>query len=204
MSLETIKKYCEPKSILDIGCNTGQFYRDIKQIFPDAYYYLIDGNDKCEEAIKNLSVDYSIALLSDSIKDIDFYTRISEPTCTGNSIYRENTLFYDDDQIFIEKKTTTTLNYLLADKIFDLIKLDVQGSEIDIMNGAIEIIKQASGIILEVSLVEYNQGAPLKSTVVEFMNNLNFKQTEIIGYINHPITHELIQEDILFINKKLL
>lgn len=204
MLLKKITKYFEPKSILDIGCNTGQFYKDIKQIFPDAYYYLIDGNDKCEEAIKSLNVDYSIALLSDSVKDIDFYTRISEPTCTGNSIYRENTIFYDDDQIFIEKKITTTLNYLLAGKVFDLIKIDVQGSEMDIINGAIEIIKQASGIILEVSLVEYNQGAPLKKAVVEFMDSLNFEQTEIIGYINHPITHEPIQEDILFINKELL
>jgi FkbM family methyltransferase len=202
-SLEIIKQYLEPKSILDIGCNTGQFYREIKQIFPDAYYYLIDGNDQCEEAIKDLNVDYSIALLSDSIKSVDFYIRKSEPTCTGNSIYRENTSFYDDDQILIKKRTTTTLEHLLTDKTFDLIKIDVQGSEMDIINGAIEIIKQASGIILEVSLVEYNQGAPLKSTVIEFMNNLNFKQTEIIGHINHPISHEPIQEDILFINKKL-
>ena len=203
MSLQVIKKYLEPKSILDIGCNTGQFYRDIKKVFPDAYYYLIDGNDKCEEAIKNLNVDYSIALLSDSIKDIDFYTRISEPTCTGNSIYRENTIFYNDDQIFIEKKTTTTLSHLLKNKTFDLIKMDVQGSEIDIINGAIEIIKQASGIILELSLIEYNQGAPLKNTVIDFMNNLNFEQVETIGLINHPINHYLIQEDVLFIKKEL-
>jgi hypothetical protein len=33
------------------------------------------------------------------------------------------------------------------------------------------------------------------------MTNLGFIPVENIGNINHPITHELIQQDILFLNK---
>jgi FkbM family methyltransferase len=202
MSLSLITKYFTPKTILDIGCNVGQFYNEIKDIFPNAYYYLIDGNDKCEVVIKDLNVDYSIALLSDSIKNVKFYTRTYEERCTGNSIYREKTSFYDDDQITIESKETTTLEVLFGNKQFDLIKIDVQGSEIDIINGGLEIIKQSKGILMEVSLVEYNENSPTKDYVYEFMKNLNFFPVEIIGNINHPITHELIQQDILFIKKQ--
>jgi ribosomal protein RSM22 (predicted rRNA methylase) len=36
MGLEKIKNYFEPKSILDIGANVGQFYNEIKGIFPDS------------------------------------------------------------------------------------------------------------------------------------------------------------------------
>jgi hypothetical protein len=33
MGLEKIKNYFDPKSILDIGANVGQFYNEIKTIF---------------------------------------------------------------------------------------------------------------------------------------------------------------------------
>lgn len=202
MSLEKIKKYFIPESILDIGANVGQFYYEIKKIFPNSYYYLIEGNDSCEVVLKTLNVDYSISLLSDSEKEVDFYIRKHEPRCTGNSIYRENTSFYDDDQILILKKQTKTLSSILNDKIFDLVKIDVQGSEIDIINGGIDIIKNAKGVLMEISLVEYNQNAPLKEFVFEYMSNIGFIPIETIGNINHPITHQLIQKDILFINQK--
>jgi FkbM family methyltransferase len=202
MSLESIKKYFEPKSILDIGANVGQFYNEIKNIFPNSYYYLVEGSESCEVVLETLNVDYSICLLSDSEKEVDFYIRKNEPRCTGNSIYRENTSFYDDDQILIEKKQTKTLSNLLNNQKFDLIKIDVQGSEIDIINGGLDIIKEAKGILMEVSLMEYNQNSPTKEFVYEYMDNLGFKPVELIGNINHPLTYELIQQDILFLNKK--
>ena len=202
MSLENIKKYFEPKSVLDIGANVGQFYSEIKPIFPNAYYYLVDGSKSCEVVLETLNVDYSICLLSDSEKEVDFYIRKNEPRCTGNSIYRENTSFYDDDQIIIEKRQTKTLSNLLNNQVFDLIKIDVQGSEIDIINGGLDIIKEAKGILMEVSLMEYNQNTPTKDFVYKYMDNLGFKPVELIGNINHPLTYELIQQDILFLNKK--
>jgi hypothetical protein len=142
--------------------------------------------------------------LSDIEKDVDFYIRKFEPRCTGNSIYREQTSFYDDDQIIVEKRKTQTISQLLGNKIFDLIKIDVQGSEIDIINGGREIFENSKGILMEVSLVEYNKNAPLKDYVVEFMNDLGFIVTEHIGNINHPLTYQLIQEDLFFLNKKLI
>jgi hypothetical protein len=141
-------------------------------------------------------------LLSDTEKEVDFYVRKHEPRCTGNSIYRENTSFYDDDQIIILKKQTKTLSNILNNKVFDLIKIDVQGSEIDIINGGLDIIKKAKGVLMEISLVEYNQNAPVKEFVYEYMSNMGFIPIETIGNINHPITHELIQQDILFLNQK--
>lgn len=201
MALEKIKNYFQPKSILDIGANIGQFYHKIKEIFPDAYYYLIEGNENCDIVLKTLNVDYSLALLSDSEKEVDFYLRKNELRCTGNSIYREKTAYYDDDQILVEKKNTKTISSIFGSQRFDLIKIDVQGSEIDIINGGIDFFKRAKGILMEVSLVEYNSNAPTKDFVYEYMKNLGFEPVELIENLNHPITYELVQQDILFLNK---
>ena len=89
MGLDRIQSYFTPNSVLDIGANVGQFYNEIKQIFPNSYYYLIEGNEKCEIVLQTLGVDYSISLLSDEVKEVKFYTRTNEERCTGNSIYRE-------------------------------------------------------------------------------------------------------------------
>ena len=204
MSLELIKKYFTPKTILDIGANNGQFYNESKNIFPDSYFLLIEGNEYCEPALKTLGVDYKISLLSDSIKEVDFYLRKQEYTCTGNSIYREKTSFYDDNEIVIEKKKTDTLSNVLGQQYFDLIKIDVQGSEIDIIIGGLDIINNCKGLLMEVSLEEYNEGSPTIEFVDNFMKNLNFEKVEIINNLNHPIKHTLIQQDVLYINKNIL
>ena len=203
MSLNKIKNYLEPVSILDIGANTGQFYREISQIFPNAYFFLIEGNDGCEIPLQSIGVDYSIAMLSDCEKIVKYYIRDGEPLCTGNSIYKENSAFYDEDKIIVVEKDTKTLPRVLNNKLFDLIKIDVQGSELDIIKGGLDIIKSSKGILMEVSLVEFNQGAPTKQEVISFMEEIGFEPVEIIANINHPMFHTLIQEDILFLNKNI-
>lgn len=200
MSLLTIKKYFEPESILDIGANTGQFYREIYQVFPNAYYFLIEGNDGCDIPLKSIGVDYSISMLSDCEKIVNYYIRDGEPLCTGNSIYKENTSFYDEDKIIVVQKNTKTLPQIVGNKLFDLIKIDVQGSELDIIRGGLNVVKLAKGILMEVSLVEFNQGAPTKLEVLDFMKKIGFEPFEVVANINHPIYHTLIQEDILFLN----
>jgi len=202
MNFSLLKKYLTPNSILDIGANVGQFYNECKEEFPDSYYYLIEGNEHCEENLKGLNVDYSISLLSSEKKEVDFYVRKHEIKCTGNSIYRENTHFFNDDEILIVKKTTDVLDELLPNKTFDLIKIDVQGSEIDIIKGGLDVIKKSKAIILEVSLIEYNQNSPMKNEVIDYMKSIGFYPAEILGVIGHPVTHEQIQEDLLFIKKE--
>lgn len=201
MGLELLKKYFTPKRVLDIGANVGQFYRECFNIFPDSYYFLIEGNDRCKESLTNLNVDYKISMLSNSVKEVDFYIRKYEPLCTGNSLYRENTSFFDDDQIIIKKIHTEKLDDLFPNDSFDLIKIDVQGSELDIINGGINLVSKAKGVILEISLVEYNLNSPKKDDVYNLMEYLRFKPVELIGNINHPINHSLIQQDILFLKE---
>jgi FkbM family methyltransferase len=203
MTINIISQYLQPNSILDIGANTGQFYHEIKQVFPNANYTLIEGNAHCEAVLQNLNTEYYIALLSDSVKLVNFYLRKNELNCTGNSIYREKTSYYDDNEILIVQQQTNTLENILRSRIFDLIKIDCQGSEIDIIKGGLDLIKQAKGVLLEVSLVEFNLGAPTKNSVFDFMETLNFYPTEIIDDIYHPIDHTLIQQNILFINQNI-
>jgi len=174
MSLSNIKKYFTPNSILDIGANMGQFYNEAKNLFPNSLFYLIEGNPDCEPQLKTLNIEYKIALLSDKVKTVDFYIREQESTCTGNSIYKENTDFYKEGSYITKKLSTVTLDSIFTDKSFDLVKIDVQGSELDIIKGGLNLIKKSKGVLLEVSLTDFNIGAPNKEEVISFMKSYIF------------------------------
>lgn len=197
-TLYKLKKYLNPSSILDIGANTGQFYNKISQIFPNAEYLLIEGNPECEVVLKDTGVKYMISLLSDSEKEVNFWTDPNNSVSSGNSIYKEKTSFFNQS---VSKKYNTKTLDSIVDQTFDLIKIDTQGSEIDIIKGGINTIKKSKAVLLEVSLVEYNEGSPLQDKVFNYMSSIGFEPVEIIEKIYHPETGQYIQNDILFINK---
>ena len=201
MNLSKITKHFYPYRILDIGVNVGQFYQIAKQTFPDSFIFSIEASKECEPYLKQLTDNYYIGLLAKDTSEYNFYSRKGDTTCTGNSIYRELTHFYSDDQLEIIKQKGIKLDDLFElDSEFDLIKIDTQGSELDIITGGINLCKKAKGILLEVSLTQYNEGAPLHEEVIQFMSNFDFIKTEILDEARNNGSH---QQDILFINKNL-
>jgi FkbM family methyltransferase len=197
MQLYKIKNYFYPYRILDIGANIGQFHQLSKQTFPDSYIFSIEASNECEEYLKQITDQYYIGLLAKDNIDYDFYSRKSTGIGTGNSIYRELTSFYSDEQVKIIKKQGIKLDDLFeADSEFDLIKIDTQGSELDIIAGGINLCKKAKGILLEVSLTQYNENSPLYDEVIKFMDDFGFKKVEILDE-NFIVN----QQDILFIKK---
>jgi hypothetical protein len=49
--MNILLQYLQLNSILDIGANAGRFYHEIKQVFPNANYTLIEGNEHCNVLI---------------------------------------------------------------------------------------------------------------------------------------------------------
>jgi len=200
MNLFKITNYFYPYRILDIGANIGQFHTHAKQTFTDSYIFSIEASDDCESYLKQITENYYIGLLAKDNIEYDFYSRKNYSTGTGNSIYRELTHFYSEDQLEIIKKQGIRLDDLFTnDTEFDLIKIDTQGSELDIITGGIELCKKAKGILLEVSLTQYNENAPLYDEVIKYMKNIGFIPKDILDESKNHGSH---QQDILFLNEK--
>lgn len=180
--------------ILDIGANDGWWYKQTKNEYPEAEFVLIEANPNNEHTLKSLGVPYYIVCLSDSVKNVDFFITTDSPTTTGASYYLENTEHFNENNIKVLKLTTNTLDLLFPDDTFDIIKLDVQGSEVDILNGGPNLIRRATKVILEVPVdgIEYNIGAPNRKAYFDTMQKLGFDSYEILSNINN------LQEDIRF------
>tara|TARA_B100000963_G_C22631243_1_gene675036 strand:+ start:731 stop:1378 length:648 start_codon:yes stop_codon:yes gene_type:complete len=194
-----------PNTILDIGAHTGQFYEWAKNIWPDAFIWMIEANDCHEATLKNLSSNtidkYTIATMGDSEREVDFYTRKDKPHTQGASYYKE-TNYWDIPQLVMEiPKTLQTLDSMFTDdSIFDFIKMDTQGSELDIIKGGKHLCSKAKYILLEVAVTQYNDNAPLENEVITFMNDFGFSEGLTIG--EHYDGNKIIQKDIVFKNNK--
>ena len=120
--------------------------------------------------------DYANALLTDQDgKDIKFYQDLMNPG--GNSYYQETTGMFNESHAVMRKGIT--LDTLVAQHGFpmpDMIKMDTQGSELDILRGATNVLKTVYDIIIEAQHVEYNKGAPGINEVRQFLGDRGFRE----------------------------
>ena len=136
-----------PQNIFDIGCGYGEWFKKINKIFPKSKYYLFDANYENKKFLDKLSIKYKISykilLISNKIKKIKFYIM-----GYGSSVYNE--LSQHKRRIKIIKSTTLKKEineYNILSKN-NLLKMDVQGSELDILKGLKEKINIFESIIL--------------------------------------------------------
>lgn len=92
-------------------------------------------------------------------------------------------------------------HYVEAEKLPapDLIKLDVQGYELAILEGGLRCLQAARFVISEVSFIPFYQGQPLFADVVAFMDQQGFELCAL--GVDTPLGQELMQTDGLFARK---
>ena len=196
-----------PSSILDIGAHSGQFYSWAKAVWYNSFIFMIEANPLHENALinitNNVKDEYLIAALGDEEREVTFYTRSDKPHTEGNSYYKEVN-YWDIPQLVQETKVTLQKldNLFENDAVFDIIKVDTQGSEIDILKGGKDLVSKAQAIILEVSFIEYNEGAPTAEETIDYMNEIGFEERMSLG--EHYDGETIVQKDLLFTNKELV
>ena len=188
------------KSVLDIGANVGKWAHTLKKHLPDIKMLSIEANPNCEKPLRKKRLNYKICCLSNNVKSVKFYMANNTPTGTGCSYYLENTKFFENDK-YVELETTT-LDILLPDEEFEYIKMDTQGSEIDIINGGISLVKKCKFLHLETSLIEYNIKSPLQKEVFSFLKHIKFEPVSLVE--KHYRGADLIQEDFIFKNMNMI
>ena len=199
-ALQKLKSFgFEPKNILDIGANKGKWTLEIKKkVFPKAEYTLIEAIDYEELdklSVKHDNINYKNILLDEIERLVTWY----EKRNTGDSLFKENTGYFDDCKEI--KRSATTLDLVFnKNEVFELIKIDCQGAEIPILKGGNRLIQKSSVIILEVPFMgEYNIGAPNFYEHINYMENIGYRVFDIVEL--HRVDNILIQIDIIFIKQ---
>jgi FkbM family methyltransferase len=197
--LEMLEREVKIENVFDIGAYRGEWTDFVSKILQDAKFEMFEPNKVHNEYLQKIGHRFHNFLLANENRDVKFHSIGS----TGDSIYLEHNPIYDG--ITPELLHARTLDDLMSDPELalrqpDLIKIDTQGSEIDILRGGLQVSKNAKIIILECPIVEYNLGAPKFDEYISFMHSIGFIPVRVTEV--HILLNTLIQIDLAFVNRK--
>ena len=199
--IDLMKKNVKIENIYDIGAYKGEWSTFLSNTsLKNKKFFLFEANIENNIYLKKLNFKYFISVLSDKIKEVKFYSKAH----TGDSYYLEQTNFYKKNLISVLKKTNTLDDIVTKNNLPfpDFIKIDTQGSEIDILKGGKKVVENCNIILLECPIIQYNLGSPNLSEYIEYLNLINFVPYDICE--THNIDKVLIQIDILFVRKSII
>lgn len=196
----------ECKMILDIGANNGDWSRMASKIFPDSEYFLIDPLIEMENDLKSFCREHkksSYRICGVGSKNEMRYLTIWNNNLEGSTFtVNENATFKKNNlQRLIQIRT---INYLLEKKLLkipQIIKIDVQGFEIEVLKGCSLLFGKTDLFIIEISLFKFNKEIPTFFEVIEFMEKIEYVLYDIVGYGRRPYDGALAQLDICFVKK---
>jgi len=164
-----------PSVVYDIGANVLHWHDTAKEIWPESQIIVFDATEELEFLYKETNLNYHLGVLTDiDNKSIKFYKNLSN--AGGNSYYKENSIHYNESHAVT--MTGMTLDTIIKQKQYplpDLIKLDIQGAELDVIKGASNALTNCDHVILEAQTADYNRDAPKVDTVIEYMNSIGFE-----------------------------
>lgn len=172
----------EPQVIYDIGASTLHWYDCARSVWPSAKIIAFEAMEEAAMLYREAGVEHHIDLLTDTDgRTVKFYENKENPA--GNSYYRENTKYspaadvlYDEGHSVIKKgKTLDTIVKERGLPPPDLIKLDIQGAELDVFKGAGKTLASCNHLIVEMQQEEYNKGAPLRKEVIDYLKSVGFQ-----------------------------
>ena len=171
-----------PAKILDIGAWNGFWTNKVKEIWPDAYYTCIEAGPKHEKRLKEITANYHIAVLGNENKNVKMYLREIDKGNRKKITYTKGSTIFGIFENYEIRKMQTLDTLVGVDAKFDLIKQDVQGAEIMVMEGAPNIFQNAKYVIQEVNLYPNEQfpEMPHEKMMDDYMTRLGFKNCEVI------------------------
>lgn len=187
-------------TVYDIGAWDGNWSRMTKaNAIPNANFILFEANPAYKDNLSGTGFTSfcGMALSNPGRTSVEFYNG----TNTGDSYYKETTRFYDNQgSITLPCITLDALKQSANLASPQFIKIDTQGSELDILSGADSFIKDVDLIYTECPIVKYNAGAPNIQDYLDFFKQREFIPIDVLEIHRGECT--LIQIDIMFMKKE--
>jgi FkbM family methyltransferase len=209
IELENLVKDLDFKTVFDIGSNKGQFILLIEKLFKDKIFYSFEPIREILEKQKNFFKNkenfffYNLGI-GEKSETKKFY--ITNRRDSSSFLKVEHRIKGNKDYQIEEERE---INIKSLDEIFNqkillepiLMKIDVQGFELEVLKGSSNILRKIKYIIIEVSNSEIYSKQPLSNEIIEYLNLKNFQVFKKNSITTKIPKSKFLQVDILFKNK---
>jgi FkbM family methyltransferase len=196
--------------IFDVGCFIGNFSRNLKKKLnlKNKNFYLFDANPYLQ--IKDFK--YNNLVFSDKIQIRNFYLNEFLPS-SGSSLKEDTkndlkwnytrkliTLSPNKGFKILKVKTNTIDNFCKNNKIIkiDILKIDVEGSELEVLKGCKKILNKTHLIQLEIYQNKKNF-TKIEKKITTLLKKYNFYKITEKKIWSVSLFSNLIGKDVLFV-----
>lgn len=195
-----------PATVVDIGVNHGQFLHLAKRLWPVAKIVAIEPNAAlAAKATAVYREDSNVTVESCAVGaengEIEFFVTANDQ---NSSTHRPSDAFHDDRAndgvVHTEKVPMKRLDALLdgcAGPI--LLKVDVQGAELEVLEGAGDRLADVSVIVIESPFETAYEGAAGFDDIYRFLTAKGFRYEGALGQLNSKTTGRVRQEDSVYV-----
>ena len=178
----------KPKVLLDCGANTGQTATQMRQAFPGAQIFSFEPVSAIFDKLKETCAQIDVTPVKKAVTDRNGRQRMHLTAYhEANSLldFEEgNPCAKWNQEVGAEEVEVCTLDQWCKDSDVDptsvgLLKMDVQGAELQALQGATTLLEAGVPVYLEVSFVPIYKNAPLCQDIEGFLTGY--------GYTRHGI-----------------
>ena len=191
-----------PTAIVDVGANLGQWATAVSAVYPNVPLHLIEPQPGCRPALdafvqaRGSAELHGVIVTSPGISHV----RVVGAGTTGAHVVRD--AGRSDGQLV----PSTTLDALLAHRFREtdhvLLKLDVEGHELEVLAGAEAILPHVEIIVSEVSFYDVEHtGEPTFLDVATKLAALGFTLYDFAALASRPRDGRLRMGDALFVRR---
>ncbi len=199
--------------VIDVGANAGQYARELRSLEYRGQIVSIEPQPAAADQLERTArADPRWRTLRLALGKVDGPGRLFVTANSYSSSLFEATGQHEraepDARAVATIETEVRRLDGLADELIGgasrpMLKLDAQGAELDILDGAGQALDRFVGLHLEMSLVPMYVGAPLMGEVVDWLEARGFLLTELEPEFSDPKTGRLMQVNGLFYNAAL-
>jgi len=193
--------------VIDVGANVGQFAIACKKMFLGVTIHSFEPLPKCVEELRQNVAQlggvcvYPIALGEQGgevVFNVNSHSHSSSILSLGERHLRA---FPWAREIKTIKVPISTLDREMKSISWEhpaLLKLDVQGYEFQVLEGATETLKRIDYVLLEASFRPLYEGERTFMEIARTMEGHGFEFLRPVGWLADPQTGEVLQIDALF------
>jgi len=198
------------KTVVDVGANRGQFALVARKCFPEAIIHSVEPLDEPAKIFLSIFENDPKVTLHQCAIGCKVGTQtihISKQDDSSSLLPIGNAqakLFPGTQEKETREVVVRTLDELIVDDTIpepSLLKVDVQGFELETLKGCLKFLPQFSYIYVEASFVELYQGQALAHEIITFLDENDFKLTGVYNIFNDS-QGKAIQADFFFTNQK--
>ena len=191
----------DPQTVIDVGVayHTSELYQQFKK----AGILLIEPLVEFEPFLRGICSSYNAQYVLAAAGENPGTSVLNvHPDRVGSSFLKE----IEGPNVDGSPRTVpvVTIDQLTAEKNLSgpfLIKVDVQGAELQVLSGAARTLRETEIVILEVTLFGTMLGGPQFFDIVHWMKQSRFVAYDIFGFHYRPLDNALCQVDMAFVRE---